>query len=200
LLEELASARNAACMNIELMSVRRSRAMVRSCLPVMLLVLVPASLGAQPAERQPVVELALRERLQQAVAQARAALAAVDIKTLTVEPASGARISASGGRARESLHLILTAAEFARQNPSSASAQLILLLQLDGFQAQVDSVAVNIESAIGRSPAAAADRLGEWADGLSQSLDALFKVRLALETVVTEMVTDVEKRLRDCGK
>jgi len=28
----------------------------------------------------------------------------------------------------------------------------------------------------------------------------LFKVRLALETIVTEMVTDVEKRLRDCGK
>jgi len=174
--------------------------MFRSCLPIMLVVMLPASIGGEPVQRQPVVELALRERLQQAVAQAQAALAAVDVKNLTVEPGSGARIEASSGRARESLHLILTAAEFARQNPSSASAQLILLLQLDGFQAQVDSVAVNLESAIARSPAAAADRLGEWADGLSQSLDALFKVRLALETIVTEMVTDVEKRLRDCGK
>ena len=174
--------------------------MVRRCLPLMLVVMLPAATGAQPAPRQPVVELALRERLQQAVAQAEAALTAVDLKTLTVESASGARINASSGRAREALHLILTAAEFARQNPSSASAQLILLLQLDGFQAQVDSVAVNLESAIARSPAAAADRLGEWADGLSRSLDALFKVRLTLETVVSEMVSDVERRLRDCGK
>lgn len=174
--------------------------MFRSRLAIMLVVLLPASLGAQPAQRQPVVELALRERLQQAVAQAQAAIAAVDVKKLTVEPGSGARIDASSERARQSIHLVLTAAEVARQNPSSPSAQLILLLQVDGFQAQVDSVAVNVESAIVRSPAAAANRLGEWADGLGRSLDALFKVRLALETVVSEMVTDAERRLRDCGK
>lgn len=173
--------------------------MFRSCLPIMLVVMLPASLGGEPYQRQPVVELALRERLQQAVAQAQAALAAVDATKLTVEPASGARINASNGRARESLHLILTAAEFARQNPASPSAQLILLLQLDGFQAQVDSVAVNVESAIVRSPPEAGDRLGEWADGLSESLDALLKVRMALETAVTEMVTDTERRLRDCA-
>jgi hypothetical protein len=35
---------------------------------------------------------------------------------------------------------------------------------------------------------------------LDEALDALFKVRLALETVVSEMVADGEKRLRDCGK
>jgi hypothetical protein len=119
-------------------------------------------------------------------------------KRLTVEPErrtdrrverACARIAASDTDSRR-----------ARQNPSSPSAQLILLLQLDGFQGQVDSVAVNVESAIVRSPAAAADRLGEWADGLSQSLDALFKVRLALETVVTEMVTDAERRLRYCTR
>jgi hypothetical protein len=166
----------------------------------MLVVMLPTSIGGEPAQRQPVVELALRERLQQAVAHSQAALAALDVKTLTVEPGSGARIEASKERARQSVHLVVTAAELARQNPSSASAQLILLLQLDGFQAQVDSVAVNVESAIIRSPADAADRMGEWADGLSQSLDALLKVRLALETVVTEMVTDAERRLRDCGK
>jgi hypothetical protein len=169
-------------------------------LPLMLVVLLPASVGAQPAQRQPVVELALRERLQQAVAQAQAAIGAVDVKKLTVEPGSGARINASCERARQSIHLVQTAAEFARQNPSSPSAQLTLLLQVDGFQAQVDSVAVNVESAILRSPAAGADRLGEWGDGLDQSLEALFKVRLALETVVSEMVTDAERRLRDCGK
>jgi hypothetical protein len=174
--------------------------MVRSCFPIMLVAMLPAGIGGEPAQRQPVVELALRDRLQQAVAQTQTALAALDVKKLTVEPGSGARIDASSERARQSVHLVLTAAEFARQNPSSASAQLILLLQLDGFQAQVDSVAVNVESAIGRSPAVAPDRLGEWADGLSRSLDALFKVRLALETVVSEMVTDVERRLRDCGK
>jgi hypothetical protein len=134
------------------------------------------------------------------VARAQAAIAAVDVKQVAVEPASGKRIDASSRRAREALHLILTAAEFARQNPSSPSAQLILLLQLDGFQAQVDSVAVNVESAIVRSPAEAGDRLGEWADGLSESLDALLKVRMALETAVTEMVTDAERRLRDCVK
>jgi hypothetical protein len=174
--------------------------MVRSCLPIMLVVMLPASIGGEQAQRQPVVELALRDRLQQAVALAQAALAAVDVKKLSVEPESGARIDASSERARQSVHLVKTAAEVARQNPSSPSAQLILLLQLDGFQAQVDSVAVNVESAIVRSPAAAADRMGEWADGLSQSLDALFKVRLALETVVSEMVADAEKRLRDCAK
>jgi hypothetical protein len=173
--------------------------MIRSWLFV-LVVSLPAFLGAQPAQRQPVVEVALRERLQQAVAQAQAAFAAVDVKRLTVEPASGARIEASIERARQSIHLVVTAAEFARQNPSSPSAQLILLLQLDGFQAQVDSVAVNMESAIIRSPAAAAARLGEWADGLDQSLDALVKVRLPLETAVSEMVMDAERRLRDCGK
>ena len=182
------------------MRVRRKRSIVRSGLAIMLIALLPASIGAQSVQRQPVVELALRERLQQAVTAAQTALAAVDVKKLTVESGSGARIEASGGRAREALHLILTAAEFARQNPTSASAQLILLLQLDGFQAQIDSVAVNVESAIVRSPEASADQLGKWADGLSQSLDALFKVRMALETVVTEMVTDTERRLRDCAK
>jgi hypothetical protein len=182
------------------MNVRSSRSVVRSCLAIVLVALLPASIGAQAVERQPVVELALRERLQQAVTTAQTALGAVDVKKLTVEFASAARIEASSGRAREALHLILTAAEFARQNPTSASAQLILLLQLDGFQAQIDSVAVNVESAIVRSPDASADQLGKWADGLSQSLDALFKVRMALETVVTEMVTDTERRLRDCAK
>lgn len=172
--------------------------MVRSCLPIMLAVMLPASIGGQ-AQRPPVVELALREQLQQAVAQAQAALAAVDVKKVAVEPASGARVEASIRRVRESSHLVLTAAEFARQNPSSPSAQLILLLQLDGFQAQVDSVSVNVESTIVRSPPEAGDRLGEWADGLSESLDALLKVRMALETVVTEMVTDAERRLRDCA-
>lgn len=182
------------------MNACRSRTLVRSCLAVTFVALLPSSIAAQPAQRQPVLDLALRERLQQAVIEAQAALAAVDVKGLTVEAASGARISASSGRAREALHLILTAAEFARQNPSSASAQLILLLQLDGFQAQVDSVAVNVESAIVRSPEASADQLGKWADALSQSLDGLFKVRMALETIVTEMVTDTERRLRDCAK
>ena len=61
-------------------------------------------------------------------------------------------------------------------------------------------MAVNLESAIVRSPEASADQLGKWADALSQSLDGLFKVRLALETIVTEMVTDTERRLRDCAK
>jgi hypothetical protein len=182
------------------MNVRSSRSIVRSCLAIVLVALLPASIGAQAVQRQPVVELALRERLQQAVTAAQTALGAVDVKKLTIEFGSAARIEAASGRAREALHLILTAAEFARQNPTSASAQLILLLQLDGFQAQIDSVAVNVESAIVRSPDASADQLGKWADGLSQSLDALFKVRMALETVVTEMVTDTERRLRDCAK
>jgi hypothetical protein len=174
--------------------------MVRRSLLIMLMVLLPVAIEAQPAGRQPVVELALRERLQQAVAQAQAAVAALDVKTLTVEPESAARVEASSERARQSLHLVLTAAEFARQNPASPTAQLVLLLQLDGFQAQVDGVEVNVESAIVRSPAPAAARMAEWADGLSQSLDALFKVRQALETAVTEMVTDAESRLRKCGK
>ena len=123
--------------------------MVRRCFPIMLVVMLPAGIGG--AQRQPVVELALRERLRQAVAQTQTALAVLDVKKLTVEPGSGARIDASSERARQSVHLVLTAAEFARQNPSSASAQLILLLQLDGFQAQVDSVAVDVESAVVRS-------------------------------------------------
>jgi hypothetical protein len=80
------------------------------------------------------------------------------------------------------------------------SAQLILLLQLDGYQAQVDSLAVNVDAAIARAPAVDADRMSAWADQLGDALDALFKVRLALETVVSEMVADGEKRLRDCGK
>jgi len=182
------------------MNACRRRTIVRSCLTVTFIAWLPSSIAAQPAPRQPVVDLALRERLQQTVTEAQAALAAVDVKKLPIDSASGARINASSGRAREALHLILTAAEFARQNPSSASAQLILLLQLDGFQAQVDSVAVNVEFAVVRSPEASADQLGKWADALSQSLDKLFKVRMALETVVTEMVTDVERRLRECSK
>jgi hypothetical protein len=147
-----------------------------------------------------VVELALRERIQEAVAGARAAVARIDVKTVAVESASGARISASAERVRQSDHLVTTAAEFARQNPSSMSAQLILLLQLDGYQAQVDSLAVNVDAAIARAPAVDADRMSAWADQLGDALDALFKVRLALETVVSEMVADGEKRLRDCGK
>lgn len=182
------------------MNLHSSRSIVSSCVALTFAALLPASLGAQAVQRQPVVDLALRERLQQAVTEAQAALAAVDVKKLPVESGSAARIAASTGRAREALHLIQTATEFARQNPSSASAQLILLFQLDGFQAQVDSVAVNVESAILRSPEASADQLGKWADGLSQSLDALFRVRMPLETVVTEMVTDTERRLRDCAK
>jgi hypothetical protein len=172
--------------------------MVR-CLPLLLVLMWPVSLFGE-SQPQPLVDLALRERLQQAVAGAQAAIAAVDVKKMAVEPESGARIAASSERARQSTHLVLTAAEFARQNPSSPSAQLILLLQLDGYQAQVDSVAVNVGSAILGSPAATAGRLGTWADGLSQALDALQKVRLALETVVTAMVTDAERRLRECGK
>jgi hypothetical protein len=156
--------------------------------------------GLSASQPQPVVELALRERLNTAVTDAQAAIAAVDVKKVAVEPKSGARIDASSERTRQSLHLIRTAAEFARQNPSSPSAQLILLLQLDGYQAQVDSVAVNLESAIVRSPVAAVDQLSAWADAMDQALDALHKVRLELETAVTAMVTDAERRLRDCGK
>jgi hypothetical protein len=42
--------------------------------------------------------------------------------------------------------------------------------------------------------------MGAWADELSDALDAILKVRLALETVVSEMVADGEKRLHECGK
>jgi hypothetical protein len=160
----------------------------------------PASLGAQSPQASPGVTLALRESLRQAVADARGAIDAVDVKTVEVEAAIRSRVDASIERARQSHHLIVTAAEFGRQNPSSMSAQLILLLQLDGFQAQVDGVAVNLEAAIARAAAADTDRLGAWTDQLGRALDALFKVRMTLETLVTAMVTDGEKRLRDCGK
>jgi hypothetical protein len=167
---------------------------------VVLCVSLLATAQTRPAPGSPVVELALRERLQQAVAGARAAVSSINVKTVTLDIASGARIDASAERVRQSDHLITTAAEFARQNPSSMSAQLVLLLQLDGYQAQVDSVAVNVDAAMARASAADADRMRPWADQLSDALDALFKVRLALETVVSEMVADGEKRLRDCGK
>ena len=77
--------------------------------------------------------------------------------------------------AQESHHLIVTAAEFARQNPASMTAQLIVLLQLDGFQAQVDNVGLNLEAAIARAAAAGTDRLGAWANQLDKALDALFE-------------------------
>jgi hypothetical protein len=169
-------------------------------LSIVIAVMSAASVGGQSRQGPPVVELALRERIQQAVAGARAAVARIDVKTVKVESASGARIDASAERVRQADHLVTTAAEFARQNPSSMSAQLILLLQVDGYQAQVDSVAVNLDAALGRASAADADRMSAWADQLDEALDALFKVRLALETVVSEMVADGEKRLRDCGK
>ena len=176
--------------------------MVRFALPVVIMLAMataPASLGAQSPQGSPGVTLALRDSLQQAVADARAAIDAVDVKKV-VDFAVGTRVDASIVRARESHHLIVTAAEFARQNPDSMTAQLILLLQLDGFQAQVDNVALNLEAAIARAAAADTDRLGAWADQLDKALDAMFKVRMTLETVVTAMVTDGEKRLRDCGK
>ena len=62
------------------MNVRRDGSIVRSCLAIMLIALLPISIGAQAVQRQPVVELALRERLQQAVTAAQTALAAVDVK------------------------------------------------------------------------------------------------------------------------
>lgn len=158
------------------------------------------SLAAQSPQGPPVVTLALRASLLQAVAEARAAIDRVDVKSVSVEAAGGARVEASAERARQAQHLIATAAEFARQNPDSMSAQLILLLQLDGFQAQVDGVAVNLEAASARASAADAARLGGWADQVGTALDELFKVRRALEPVVTAMVTDGERRLRDCGK
>jgi hypothetical protein len=163
-------------------------------------ILLAVPVGGQSRQGSPVVELALRERIQLAVAGARAALTRVDVKTVAVEAASGARIAASAERVRQADHLVTTAAEFARQNPSSMSAQLILLLQLDGYQAQVDSLAVNVDAAMARASAADVKRMGPWADQLSDALDALFKVRFALEAVVSEMVADGEKRLHDCGK
>jgi hypothetical protein len=169
-------------------------------LPVLIAVLLTTSLAAQSRQGPPVVELALRERIQQAVAGARAAVARIDVRTVTIAAATGARIDASAERVRQADHLVTTAAEFARQNPSSMSAQLVLLLQLDGYQTQVDSVAVNVDAAMARASAADARSMGPWADGLSDALDALFKVRAALETVVSEMVVDGEKRLHDCGK
>jgi hypothetical protein len=175
--------------------------MVRFALPVVIvlaMVTAPASLGAQSPQGSPGVTLALRDSLQQAVADARAAIDAVDVRV--VDFAVGTRVDASIERARQSHHLIVTAAEFGRQNPASMTAQLILLMQLDGFQTQVDSVALNLEAAIARAAAADTDRLGTWADQLDKALDALLKVRMTLETVVTAMVTDGEKRLRECGK
>jgi hypothetical protein len=176
--------------------------MVRFALPVVIMLVIaaaPASLGAQSPEAAPGVTLALRDSVQQAVADARAAIDAVDVRKVG-DFAVGTRVDASIERARQSHHLIVTAAEFGRQNPASMTAQLILLLQLDGFQTQVDSVALNLEAAIARAAAADTDRLGAWADQLDNALDALSKARMTLETVVTAMVTDGEKRLRDCGK
>jgi hypothetical protein len=176
--------------------------MVRFALPLLITLAIaaaPAPLGAQSPQDSPGVTLALRESLRQAVADARAAVDAVDVKKLA-DFAVGTRVDASIVRARESHHLIVTAAEFGRQNPASMTAQLILLLQLDGFQAQVENVGLNLEAAIARAAAADRDRLGAWAEQLDDALDALAKVRRTLETVVTAMVTDGEKRLRDCGK
>jgi hypothetical protein len=169
-------------------------------LSILFALMLAAAVGGQSSQGSPMVELALRERLQLAVAGARAAVARIDVKTVTIEHGSGARIDASAERVRQADHLVTTAAEFARQNPSSMSAQLILLLQLDGYQTQVDSVAVNVDAAIVRASAADAKRMGPWADQLSDALDKLFKVRLALETVVSEMVADGEKRLHACSK
>jgi hypothetical protein len=169
-------------------------------LSILIAVMSAASVGGPSRQGSTVVELALRERIQQAVADAGAAVAKINVKTVIVESGRGVRIDASAERVRQSHHLVTTAAEFARQNPSSMSAQLILLLQLDGYQAQVDSVAVNVDAAIARASAADADRMSAWANQLDEALDTLFKVRLALETVVSEMVADGEKRLRDCGK
>ena len=176
--------------------------MVRFALPVVIMlamVMAPASLSAQSPQGSPGVTLALRDSLQQAVADARAAIDAVDVKKV-VDFAVGTRVDASIVSAQQSHHLIVTAAEFGRQNPDSMTAQLIVLLQLDGFQTQVDNVALNLEAAIARAAAADTDRLGAWANQLDKALDALLKVRMTLETVVTAMVTDGEKRLRDCGK
>lgn len=167
---------------------------------LVLIVVSTASAGAQSPPSAPVVPLALRDRLQQVVVESRAAIDVVDMKKVSVEAASSGRVEAAAERARQSHHLISTAAEFARQNPSSMSAQLILLLQLDGYQAQVDSVSVNLESAIARASAADAAHLGIWADRVGASLDVMFKVRMELETVVSAMVADAEKRLRACEK
>ena len=168
-------------------------------LSILIAVMSALPVGGPSQQGSPVVEVALRERLLQAVAAAVTAVDRINVKGLTVDSAS-ARIEASVERVRQSHHLVTTAAEFARQNPSSMSAQLILLLQLDGYQGQVDSVAVNVDAALARAPAADADRLRVWAGPLDEALDALFKVRLALETVVSAMIADGEKRLHDCGK
>lgn len=169
-------------------------------LSVLIAVMFATPVWGQSRPGPPVMELALRDRIQLAVAGARAAVGRIDVSTMTVESASGARIEASAARVGQADHLVKTAAELARQNPSSMSAQLILLLQLDGYQTQVDSMAVNVDAAMARASAADAKRMSAWADELSDALDALFKVRLALETVVSEMVVDAEKRLHECGK
>jgi hypothetical protein len=169
-------------------------------LSIFIAVISVTSVEGQSRQGSPVMEVALRARIQQAVVDARAAVARIEVKTVKVENAVSARIQASAERVREADHLVTTAAEFARQNPSSMSAQLILLLQLDGYQAQVDSVAVNLNAALAGATGADADRMSGWADQLDDALEALFKVRLPLETVVSEMVADGEKRLRDCGK
>jgi hypothetical protein len=169
-------------------------------LSILMVAVLVASVGGQARQGPPVVELALRERIQAAAAASRDAVARIDVRTVALESAVGARIDAAAERVRQADHLLKTAAEFARQNPSSMSAQLILLLQLDGYQTQVDSVAVNVDAAIPRASEADAKRMGAWSDELSDALDAILKVRLALETVVSAMVADGEKRLHECGK
>jgi hypothetical protein len=176
--------------------------MVRFALTVVITLAMapaPASLSAQTPQDPPGVTLALRESLQQAVAEARVTVDAIDVRKV-VDFAIGTRIDSAIERTRESHHLIATAAEFGRQNPDSMTAQLVVLLQLDGFQAQVENVGLHLEAAIPRASKADAELLRAWAQRLDKSLDALFKVRLALETAVTAMVTDGEKRLRDCAK
>lgn len=169
-------------------------------LSVVVALMLAPEIGGRAPQGPPVMALALRERIQLAVAGARAAVAHIDLKTVTLDMPRGARIDAAAERVRQADHLVTTAAEFARQNPSSMSAQLILLLQLDGYQTQVDSVAVNVDAAMARASTADAKRMSAWADELSDALDAILKVRLAVETVVSEMVADGEKRLQDCGR
>jgi hypothetical protein len=169
-------------------------------LSILIAAMSAVPVGGPSQQGSPVVAVALREQLLQGVAAAGTAVDRINVKGVTVDSAMGVRIEASVERVRQSHHLVTTAAEFARQNPSSMSAQLILLLQLDNYQAQVDSVAVNVDAALARASAADADRLRVWAGPLDEALDALFKVRLALETVVSAMIADGEKRLHDCGK
>ena len=169
-------------------------------LSVAIALMLVTSVSGQSPRTSPVIDLALRERIQLAVANAGAAVGRIDVRTVTIEGASGSRLDASIERVRQADHLVKTAAEFARQNPSSMSAQLVLLLQLGGYVTQVDSVAVNVDVAMARASAVDAKRMGVWADELSDALDALFKVRAPLETVVSEMVVDGEKRVHDCGK